>query len=89
MCRSASRFISLRRLSFFHPIAVLFALFTEKQGTTEHTEYTEARHEKNAGTVPGLFRGVGVFSQIRWLTHTGRDLGIQTKKRPVKYHRPL
>jgi hypothetical protein len=57
MCRSASRFISLRRLSFFHPIAVLFALFTEKQGTTEHTEYTEARH--NGARI--RYRVFGVF----------------------------
>jgi hypothetical protein len=29
-------------MSFFEPIAVLFALVPEEQWTTEHTEYTEA-----------------------------------------------
>ena len=29
---------------------------------------------KNAGTVPGCLRVLGGISQIRWLTHTGRQV---------------
>ena len=39
---------------------------------------------KIARTVLGVFRGVGVIPQIRWLTHTGRDVppsGLKTSSR--------
>ena len=67
--RRKSRVNSVRRFDFFQPIAVLaaarywvqrphlFALVAESQGTTEHTETTEAWH--HGGRI--RFRVFGVF----------------------------
>jgi hypothetical protein len=42
-------------MSFFEPIAVLFALVPDEQGNTEHTEYTESKTTEKLGDSPRVF----------------------------------